>query len=306
MRYIISLIVFTVLSTIFFISCGGGAGSSGGGPSPTSYSTSNFYCPYNQQTLNNLGTTSISSESCNSNVRVINANRIPSSQNVGTFPNQYCPNTISASNVNYNATTIPSYVGTAKPVAPIIGFLNNGITLEPATASSIVNGGQTWNIEAINPSSNQPNMQLNFGLDNDNGHVQPTGKYHYHGVPYGYLQAISGGSGVPSKPILGGWAVDGFPIYLLYGYSNPNDTTSAIIPMVSSYQVLSTPSSGRPSVSQYPMGSFTQDYIYVAGLGNLDECNGATVKTQEFPNGIYAYFITTTYPYIQRCVKGSY
>ena len=49
----------------------------------------------------------------------------------------------------------------------------------------------------------------------------------------------------------------------------------------------------------------TQDYEYVAGSGDLDECNGRFGVTPEFPNGIYHYYITDAFPYIQRCVKGT-
>ena len=52
------------------------------------------------------------------------------------------------------------------------------------------------------------------------------------------------------------------------------------------------------------MGTFTQDYEYVAGSGDLDECNGRTGVTPEFPKGIYHYYATDSYPYLQRCVKG--
>jgi len=53
------------------------------------------------------------------------------------------------------------------------------------------------------------------------------------------------------------------------------------------------------------MGAFTQDYEYVAGLGDLDDCNGRTGVTPEFPAGIYHYVATDTFPYLHRCVKGS-
>ncbi len=311
------ILLLASLSAINLSSCNGGGSSPAPPPSPTpaptpsptpspsSYSTVAWFCPYSQQTLNNLGMTSISNEICSSTARTLTGNGLPSDQLVGTFPNTYCPNTISSQNVSFTATVTPT-VGTVKAVAPTVGYMNNGVALDPGTAEIVRNDGKVWNIEAINPSSESPNRALNLGLDDDNGHVQPTGKYHYHGLPVGYLDLLSGTTGIPSKPILGGWAVDGFPIYLLYGYSDPNNTSSSVVAMVSSYQLKTTPDAGRPSTAQYPMGTFTQDYEYVAGIGNLDECNGATVKTQEFPNGIYAYFITNTYPYIQRCVKGNY
>jgi hypothetical protein len=54
------------------------------------------------------------------------------------------------------------------------------------------------------------------------------------------------------------------------------------------------------------MGHFQQDWEYVAGLGDLDECNGRVGVTPEFSNGTYHYFITDSYPFIQRCTKGRY
>jgi hypothetical protein len=102
-----------------------------------------------------------------------------------------------------------------------------------------------------------------------------------------------------------GFAMDGFPIYARYGYAKATDAGSTIRAMTSSYRLKTTPSSGRPSTSTLPMGTFTQDYEYVAGLGDLDECNGRTGVTPEFPQGIYHYYITDSYPYIQRCIKGT-
>jgi hypothetical protein len=75
--------------------------------------------------------------------------------------------------------------------------------------------------------------------------------------------------------------------------------------MKGSYRVKTTPDSGRPATSLFAMGHFQQDWEYVSGLGDLDECNGRTGVTPEFPSGIYHYYITKTYPFIQRCVKGS-
>ncbi|MEL6690365.1 MAG: YHYH protein [Pseudomonadota bacterium] len=46
-------------------------------------------------------------------------------------------------------------------------------------------------------------------------------------------------------------------------------------------------------------GTYEEDYEYVAGSGNLDECNGAMV------NGQYMYFATDTYPFFPRCFTGT-
>ena len=102
-----------------------------------------------------------------------------------------------------------------------------------------------------------------------------------------------------------GYAMDGFPVYARYGYSTATNAKSAIKTMTSSYRIKPSADAGRPSTASYPLGAFTQDYEYVAGLGDLDECNGRTGATPEFPNGIYHYYITDGFPFIQRCVKGT-
>lgn len=45
-------------------------------------------------------------------------------------------------------------------------------------------------------------------------------------------------------------------------------------------------------------GRFEEDFVYHAGSGTLDECNGGMV------NGTYTYFATDSYPYFPRCFKG--
>lgn len=156
-------------------------------------------------------------------------------------------------------------------------------------------GSDPWNLEAIGGV-------FVFGTDASNGHVQPNGQYHYHGMPVGYVNRVNSGAAAIT---LVGFAVDGFPIYAKYGYSSAQDATSALKAVTSSYQKLQTPATGRPSSTTFPLGTFTQDYQYVAGSGDLDECNGRVGVTPEFPGGIYHYYITETFPYVQRCVKGS-
>ena len=52
------------------------------------------------------------------------------------------------------------------------------------------------------------------------------------------------------------------------------------------------------------MGAFTQDYEYVEGSGDLDQCNGRYGVTPEFPEGIYYYVVTDDFPFFTRCLKG--
>jgi YHYH protein len=120
-------------------------------------------------------------------------------------------------------------------------------------------------------------------------------------MPEGFITLRGGGS---TKMTLVGWVADGFPIYARYGYSTASDASSALKVVKGSYQLTTTVSATRPSTTLIPLGSFAQDWVYGAGAGDLDECNGRTGVTPEFPNGIYHYYATDSYPYLQRCIKG--
>jgi hypothetical protein len=53
----------------------------------------------------------------------------------------------------------------------------------------------------------------------------------------------------------------------------------------------------------YAMDAFTQESEYVAGRGDLNECNGRACMTPEVPKGIYHDDATDTCCYLQRGVK---
>ena len=89
------------------------------------------------------------------------------------------------------------------------------------------------------------------------------------------------------SPIIG-WAYDGNPIYGPFGYSN--GTGGSVKQMISGYELV-TSQAQRPPVSVFREGFFVEDYIY-RGTGDLDEHNGRTCVTPEYPNGVYAYFAT--------------
>jgi len=248
--------------------------------------------------------TSTSAWSCSATERSLTANGIPD-HDVGTFPNANCPNTISAQTISATMPLDPALKGTTSAIT-IVGYAWNGVKFDPGTAGtctsgtagatcSLIGGSGAWNIEALGQSS------FNFGVDDNNAHVQPNGWYHYHGIPEGVLTKLGKGMAMT----LVGFALDGFPIYARYGYTSVDDATSAIKVVKGSYALKTTPDSGRPSTATYPMGAFSEDYTYVAGSGDLDECNGRTGVTPEFPCGTYHYYLTDTYPFIQRCVKGT-
>ena len=73
--------------------------------------------------------------------------------------------------------------------------------------------------------------------------------------------------------------------------------------MESSWRLKASRGSNAPDTNTYSLGRFTNDYEFIERLGTLDANNGRFCTTPEFPNGIYAYFLTTddsespTFPY---------
>lgn len=226
--------------------------------------------------------------------RYIRSNSI-SEHLTGEFPNPGNPNSISESEINIRIPVNPVYSGQASPVKDP-GVALNGVSFDPG-AGEFYRGDRSlgWQYEALSGA-------VALGLDDNHAHVQPTGKYHYHGLPTGLMERLSVDGDAHSEQI--GWAVDGFPIYARYGYANADRTR--VKEMTSSYRLKSgeRPSGGNQPGGTYD-GTFTADYDYVPGLGDLDKCNGTLTVTPDFPNGTYAYFLTTDYPVVPRCVMGT-
>ena len=252
--------------------------------------------------------------------RILNGNGIPNHE-VGTFPNSNNPNGISEQNVSASFTLCPSIIHESgvEVVGPAmaIAYALNSVKFDPATAGrcndagecSLARGEGNWNIEALGHET------FDFGDDMNHAHVQPNGAYHYHGMPELLINFLGDEDGMT----LIGWASDGFPIYARYGYSNPEDSQSQLKVLTTSYRLKSKADENRPNTltailggpnetnninKPIPMGAFTQDYEYVEGLGDLDECNGRFGTTPEFPNGIYYYVVSDDFPFFTRCLKG--
>ena len=181
----------------------------------------------------------------------------------------------------------------------VFGIALNGVEFDPVAAEpwgkGTSNQNWEWNLEAMNND---------LGFDCNMAHVQPNGEYHYHGAPELYLSLLNADG---SKMVLAGWAADGFPVYYKYAFSNPNDESSAVVEMTSSYQLKSgqRPGDGVSAPCDDYNGKYVQDYEYVSGLGTLDECNGREGVTPDFPGGTYYYIITDDFPGIPRCLVGT-
>tara|TARA_B100001113_G_scaffold114583_1_gene93275 strand:+ start:527 stop:1303 length:777 start_codon:yes stop_codon:yes gene_type:complete len=242
-------------------------------------------------------------------IRKITANNIPA-HNVGLFGNvlgSINPNAITAQNNSYDIDFTPVKASNKTQLlnnGPTysFGILLNGIEVDPVAAEPwphtkpVTNSHNwNWNLEAT---------MVDIGLDCNTAHVQPNGKYHYHGVPGLYLESLSPSG---SEMLLVGWAADGFPIYYMYGYTTANDNSSTIKSLSSSWRMKSgdRPGDGSSAPCGEYTGVYTADYEYVDGLGDLDECNGREGVTPEFPSGTYYYVITNDYPGIPRCFVGT-
>ena len=250
------LIIFTLL-TVFFFSCGKEGCTD---PLATNYDSSAKkednscnYC-YSDQVLDNsrgecdqtLNFNSLYNETIQGNNRIITANSIPN-HDVGLFGpvmGSLNPNSISPQNESYTIPVNPieaneftSLLGTSgTDLGPqySFGILFNGVELDPVAAEPFPHEGMNssnanwvWNLEALN---------VNLGVDCNNAHVQPNGKYHYHGTPISYLNSLN----TPSTSMtLIGYAADGFPVYYKYAYSLANNSSSDLSIMTSSYQLKS-------------------------------------------------------------------
>jgi hypothetical protein len=222
--------------------------------------------------------------------RIMTTNGLPNHK-TGDFPNAGNPNRISAQQLSYTFPLTPVFTGKAR-WAREPGVAVNGIKFEPETAETFIcEDGERYRVEAVQDL-------VDIGLDFNYAHVQPTGAYHYHGVPSGLVEQLDRGEDM----ILIGFAHDGFPMY----YSKSGAYTS-------SYRLKSETRTGEacsyrsPRTSMQksfmdtkPDGTFVSDWEYEEGKGDLDECNGIRI------DGEYRYFVTLEYPYVGRCLMGEF
>ena len=142
------------------------------------------------------------------------------------------------------------------------------------------------------------------------GHSGPGGVYHYHWdanckhwhpdeargqkfSDYSFEQLTANAH----SPLIG-FAFDGYPIYGIYGWAEKGQVQE----MTSSYQLKANGGNGYNGID---------DWEYVEGLGDLDECNGHFGPTPEMPQGIYHYHTTRRngegqlgFPYFLLCYHG--
>lgn len=227
-------------------------------------------------------------------MRIITSNGV-SDHKPGDFPRRGNPNAIAAQSHTFRMTLTPAVAAQPTPSNhAAFGVAINGVPFEPGTAEFWnFDRSSGWKYEAMSG-------KINLGLDDHNAHVQPNGSYHYHGLPTGLIERL-GGDGKTMRMV--GYAADGFPIYTSFAHLNPKDASSPLRKMKSSWKVKAGKRPSGPGGSYD--GTFTEDYEYVPGSGDLDECNGRLGVTPEYPEGTYYYCITAEFPQLSRLWKGT-
>ncbi|MDF1856167.1 YHYH protein [Pseudooceanicola sp.] len=210
--------------------------------------------------------------------RCITSNGTPN-HDIGQFPNSGDPNSFRAQTISVCVDATPTKTGRVTQHRGSVGISLTGIFFRPGTAdyydASSPRGhsrspASGWNLEGMGAAET-------LGMDAQNAHVDERGLYHYHGVSSALANSLSG------TQI--GYAADGFPIH--YAGSRAQ----------SSWRLKSGTRPTAPG-GRYD-GTYEEDWTFVSGSGNLDQCNGATV------DGEYVYFATDTYPFYPRCFLGS-
>jgi hypothetical protein len=226
--------------------------------------------------------------------RFIRSNGLPNHP-TGRFPGRGNPNRIAPQRHAFRVPLAPRAAARPTPLGMSpFGVAVNGVVLDPGAAEWWRDDrGSGWQYEALGGGRN-------LGIDAEHAHVQPTGTYHYHGLPASLLAVLGGGR---PQMVLLGWAADGFPIYGPWIPAEPGNPAGPWKRAASSYRLKPGVRADGPGGNHD--GTFTADWRYEAGAGDLDECNGRTGPTPEFPEGTYHYVMTDDFPHIPRLWRGT-
>jgi hypothetical protein len=205
---------------------------------------------------------------CTDSSFTVQSNGIPNFEFVISNPNQ-----LKAQNYNFSLPRNPSFAAstTAVPLGGSIGITINGLPIFGPT-------------EAPNDGYKDP--YLNGILDYCNGHPAQRGDYHLHARPN--TTACIADISVVGQVL--GYAFDGFPIVGPYSCTDASCTSKK--KLLSSWRV-------KTGVNAQTSPAWDA-HEYVAGLGDLDKCNGYTRS-----DGSYAYVATDSFPYFVGCYKGT-
>ncbi len=229
--------------------------------------------------------------------RVVRANGIPGHA-VGDFPNRHDPVPLRPQRHRLEMPIAPVAADEPVPIAMwLFGIAVNGIPFDPSGPFWDADARSGWQFEVLHPAN-----AVALGIDANRAHTQGRGSYHYHGLPTGLLWELNVAS--PDRPMhLLGYAADGFPIYGPDCPGEPTDLRSPTRRLRSSYRLRGGKRKDGPK-GRFD-GIFVEDFEYVPGHGDLDECNGRTGPTPEFPDGTYYYVLTDAFPFVPRSWRGT-
>jgi hypothetical protein len=257
-----------------------------------------------------------------------------------SYGNPSATRTASAQNyevqIIYRGGTNEKGSGNDSTGSGVVGWWLNGVAVQSAGSGSLMPGtytpvkGYNYNLNFVGILSLGYTFHKDLaggvstlGPPDRNGN--PTGQYNYSAFTFGNVWANAKGDTLGSKGVADasvvtylssslthndghskilGWALDGFPIYGPWGYTNAVDSNTPVKKMSSGY--ILKDSSHRSTIannlSVYPMGIFVEDYQWSSN-GDLDRHNGRFCVTPDYPQGTYAYFTTVdsqdipTFPY---------
>lgn len=175
-------------------------------------------------------------------------------------------------------------------------IVNKGIGYSTSnTTIKVVSSGKNAILDPQIRSLTVNNNKIYKSINDNTLFANEIIKSSYNNLQYsvsGYSELVQNefnDTSLTHSPIIG-WAYDGNPIYGSYGYSDPSDKNSEIKRLQSGYTLDVNNISNRPS--GFDEGFFIEDYKFT-NSGDLDQYNGRFCFTEDFPNGIYAYFATS-------------
>lgn len=170
------------------------------------------------------------------------------------------------------------------PLAPKIADNSRSIKNVLGTLGFTVTG-----LPIFGPTEGQMPASQAFGdpvynkvLDSCGGHTGPASEYHQHAI------SLTTACNLAQQAVVG-YALDGFPIYSNIGCLDKACTKT--VKLTSGYV-----QNGDPTTNSWNAYS----YVKSNKSSVLDECNGRVE-----PDGTYGYHVTSTFPYIIGCYKGT-
>ncbi|MCB0173644.1 MAG: YHYH protein [Anaerolineae bacterium] len=199
---------------------------------------------------------------CTSDTVIVESNGIPNFEFV-----QITPNALQSQSSRWQFPLHPTMADAPTDI-PLLGPIAVAVNGLPIYGPN----------EAPNQDYGDP--YLDQILDYCNGHTGPRGDYHFHARPDCLFEDMDG-----NVSLVIAYAFDGYPI--LAPYICVDTVCSQTKEVQSSWQRTSD------------VRNAWEAHEYVAGSGDLDQCNGMVAL-----DGSYRYYATDTFPYFLGCYRG--